>query len=306
MNMQTFRTPVLEIAAEVSGPESGSPVFLVHGWPDTAATWRKIAPPLNAAGFRTVAPYLRGTAPTKFLSRDTLRVGHAVALAQDVIELADLLGWREFAVVGHDWGARTAYTLAAIAPERLTRIAAMSVAYSPRGLFHVAPFPQARRFWYQWFMSTDPGADAVRRDPAGFARIQWDTWSPSGWFTEADFAVAAESFQHPDWVAVTLSSYRSRWRPEPSDPRYDALQQKLAATETIAVPTLMLQGSADFCDEPSSSEDQDRYFTGGYARHLIEGAGHFLPREAPDEVSRLLLAHLSGTPPQAARHTAAS
>lgn len=293
--MTTLQVPtdILEISYEAAGPEDGKRVLLLHGWPDSPRTWRAIAPRLGAQGWRTVAPYLRGFAPTRFLSSGTLRVGQAVALAQDAIDLVDRLGWDQFAVVGHDWGARVAYTLAALFPERVTRIAALASAYHPYGAFEVPSFSQARRFWYQWLMTVDPGAVAVRRDPVGFARIQWDTWSPSGWFDEAEFATTAQSFTGPDWVAVTLSAYRSRWRDEIFDSRYATLQQRLGTVEKLAVPALMIQGASDFCDEPALSEGQDRFFTGGYRRIVIDGVGHFPAREAPGVVAEVVLEHLA-------------
>ena len=286
-------TDVLEISYDVAGPQDGRPVLLLHGWPDSPRAWRALAPRLNAQGWRTVAPYLRGFAPTRFLSPEAPRVGQAVALAQDAIDLADRLGWNRFAVVGHDWGARIAYALAALFPERVTRIVALSLAYQPYGAFEVPSFSQARRFWYQWFMTLDQGAAAVRRDPVGFARIQWETWNPPGWFDEEEFAATAESFTGPDWVAVTLSSYRSRWREEPFDSRYAALQQRLGTVETLATPALMIQGDADLCTEPASSEGRDRFFTGGYRRLVLAGVGHFPSREAPAAVTEAVLRHLT-------------
>ena len=286
-------TDVLEISYDIAGPEDGRPVLLLHGWPDSPRTWRALAPRLNAQGWRTVAPYLRGFAPTRFLSPEAPRVGQAVALAQDALDLADRLGWNRFAVVGHDWGARVAYTLAALFPERVTRIVALSLAYQPYGAFEVPSFSQARRFWYQWFMTLDQGAAAVRRDPVGFARIQWETWNPPGWFDEAEFAATAESFTGPDWVAVTLSSYRSRWREEPFDSRYAALQQRLGTVETLATPALMIQGDSDFCTEPASAEGRERFFTGGYRRLVLAGVGHFPSREAPGAVTEAVLQHLT-------------
>src|SRR5579859_2863814 len=131
--MKTVRTSDLEIAYEESGPSGGSPVLLVHGWPDDARTWDAVAERLNDAGFRTFAPYLRGFAPTRFLDDATPRVAAAVALAQDAIDSADTLGLQRFALAGHDWGARTAYVLAALFPERLTHVAALSTAFHPRG-----------------------------------------------------------------------------------------------------------------------------------------------------------------------------
>jgi hypothetical protein len=114
-------------------------------------------------------------------------------------------------------------------PERITSIAALALAYQPRGVFDLPGFAQSRSFWYQWFMCLDRGAEAVRRDPVGFARIQWDTWSPPGWFDEAEFAVTAESFVDPDWASITLNAYRTRWLPnEPSDARYEKLKNNYA------------------------------------------------------------------------------
>jgi pimeloyl-ACP methyl ester carboxylesterase len=122
-----------------------------------------------------------------------------------------------------------------------------------------------------------------------------ETWSPQGWFTEKDFALAATSFLSADWLSITLNSYRSRWlgHTEPVDPRYDQLPNELAAVKTISVPTLMVQGASDFCDPPSESQGKGKYFTGSYERIVIENAGHFLHREAADEVVGQLQRHLS-------------
>ncbi len=288
--MPTVRTDVLEIAYEQGGPADGPPVLLLHGWPDAPRSFNAVAPLLHAAGYRTIAPYLRGFGPTRFLSRATPRVGTAVALAKDALDLADRLHLGRFAVVGHDWGARTAYTLAAVAPERVTAIAALSVAFAPRGESQVPAFEQARHYWYQWFMCTDGGVEEVTADPVAFARIQWETWSPHGWFDIAEFARTAESFANPDWVAISLNSYRSRWRKgEKKDLRHLALQRRLEATTLLGTPTLMIQGGADTCLLPNKSEGRERYFTGGYKRLVLAGIGHFPQREAPDAVAEAIL-----------------
>ncbi len=174
-------------------------------------------------------------------------------------------------------------------------MAALSVGYAPRGVVAVPPFRQSRTWWYQWFMSVDRGAEAVARDPKGFARIQWETWSPPGWFKEAEFEEAARSFDNPDWVAITLSAYRSRWRDEPRDPRYDPLQERVAAVEILAVPTLMIQGAVDGTVLAESTEGQEGYFSAGYRRLVLDGVGHFPTREAPGAVNAALLQHLGTT-----------
>jgi pimeloyl-ACP methyl ester carboxylesterase len=288
--MKSIRTAVLEIAYEEAGPIDGSPVLLLHGWPDAPRGWKDVARRLNAERWRTIAPYLRGSRPTRFLSDDTPRFGAGVALAQDAIDLADALKLDRFAVVGHDWGARVAYIVSALFPERLTSLAALSLAYQPRGIFGLPGFEQARRFWYQWFQCIDEGAENVRRDPVGFARIQWDTWSPPGWFDEIEFAATAASFLGPDWPAITLNAYRARWMSdEVTDPRYAGLQRKLSEIERISTPALMIQGAADYCDAPAESDGLDGFFIGGYRRLLLDGVGHFPHREAPGLVAEAIL-----------------
>ena len=138
-------------------------------------------------------------------------------------------------------------------------------------------------------------AEQVRKNPRGFARIQWDTWSPPGWFDEATFDAVARSFDNPDWVAITLSIYRGRWREEPRDPRYDSLQARIAAAQTLSTPTLLIQGGVDGAVLPASTEDKDKDFTGGYRREVLDGVGHFPSREAPDPVAALVLDHLGGS-----------
>lgn len=178
--MRTVRTEVLEIAFDEAGPTTGDQCCCSTAGPDAPRGWNAIASHLHRNGWHTVAPYLRGSAPTRFLSIDTPRVGAGVALAQDAIDLADELGVGRFAVVGHDWGARAAYMLAVLFPQRITSVTALALAYQPRDRFTIPSFDQARRFWYQWLMCVEGGAASVIADPAGFARMQWETWARPG------------------------------------------------------------------------------------------------------------------------------
>jgi pimeloyl-ACP methyl ester carboxylesterase len=126
----------------------------------------------------------------------------------------------------------------------------------------------------------------------GFARLQWDTWSPRGWFDDAGFTTTAPGFGNPDWTAMTLNAYRSRFlADEPSDVRYDELRRRLDAVDHLSVPTLMLQGGSDFCDPPASSEGLDGHFD-AYRRVILNGVGHFPHREAPDLVADLVRDHV--------------
>jgi pimeloyl-ACP methyl ester carboxylesterase len=293
MPVHTIRTELLEVELHEDGPGDGRPVVLLHGWPDAPRGWQEVAERLHRSGWRTIAPAWRGSGGTRFRSAMTLRDGRGVALVADTLDLLNALGLDRVPVVGHDWGARVAYMLAAVAPERVTAIITLALAYQPRGLFVMPSFEQARAFWYQWLMYVDDGASAVASDPIGFARIQWDTWSPQGWFDDNEFRATAESFANPDWIATTLHAYRSRFLSrEPCDPRYELLERQIAEVQKIAVPTLMIQGVDDRCDPPHGSADQEKFFTGGYRRALLNNVGHFPHREAPDEVARLISEHL--------------
>ena len=137
-------TAVLWVAVEEQGPADGRPILLLHGWPDAARGWGPVAQRLQERGWRTIVPALRGSGATRFRSTEAPRDGRGVALAGDALDLMEALGLDRVPVVGHDWGARVAYTVAAVAPERVSAIAALSLPYQPRGVFTIPAFEQAR------------------------------------------------------------------------------------------------------------------------------------------------------------------
>ena len=289
--MSIITTATLNIAFETGGPSDGDPVLLLHGWPDDVRTYDRIVPALHSGGFRTVVPYLRGFGDTSFVSKGTMRSGEMVAMAQDVIDLADALGLKTFKVVGHDWGARIAYSLAIIAPDRVKRMVTMSVGWQP-GNLPTPALKQAQAYWYQWFLATERGRRVVRENGKAFARLQWENWSPPGWFADAEFERTAKSFQNPDWPDITWHSYSVRWGEADKDPRYSELDRRVHEAQSIAVPTLMIQGGADAVTFPGSTAGKDLFFTSGYTRDVLPGVGHYPTREAPDAVSNLLTGFL--------------
>jgi len=262
--------------------------MLLHGWPDDVRTYDKIVPALHDAGFRTIVPYLRGFGGTSFLSRDTRRSGEIVAMAQDAIDLADVLQLDRFAVVGHDWGARIAYALAIVAPEKVEKIVPISVGWQPGDL----PTPglkQAQAYWYQWFLATERGREALRNNREMFARVQWENWSPAGWFKDEEFRQTAKSFENPDWPEITWHSYSVRWGEAEKDPAYSSLDQHVREAKSIETPTLMIQGGSDAVTIPETTTGKDHFFTGGYSRQVIPDVGHFPTREAPAAISSLMV-----------------
>ncbi len=294
MTITFVQTPVLSVGCLVSGPEDGRPLMLLHGWPDVAPTWDAMLPALHAAGYRTVAPFVRGCGPTRFRDDGTMRSGEIVAMAQDVLDLADALGLGRFGIVGHDWGARTAYTVACVAPERVTAMAVLATAWDRNDPDQTVSMGQNQALWYQWLMGLERGAALVRDNRRGFTRYIWELWSP-GWIVpEEEFAAAADGFDNPDWAEVTVHSYRVRWGLAPKDPAQAALVQRVAADPVIAVPTLMLQGSADPVALPQGSEGREGSFSGPYERVVLDGLGHFLQRQGPEAVLGRLLPFLRG------------
>ena len=103
-----IRTGTLDIAYEESGPATGAPVLLLHGWPYDPRVYDEVTPPLGAAGHRVIVPYLRGFGPTRFLSVDTRRSGQQAALGNDLKDLMDALELKSAALIGYDWGSRAA------------------------------------------------------------------------------------------------------------------------------------------------------------------------------------------------------
>ena len=164
-------------------------------------------------------------------------------------------------------------------PERVARIAMLSS--PPRlGGMPTPPFEQVQRQWYHWFQATKRGAKAVADDPKGFTQIMWRNWAPEGCFEASTFDRVAASFEKPDWVAVTLHSYRARWDEADPDSRSVWLEDKVKATKTLPLPTIYIQGDVGGVNPPSVSENVGLKFTGPFERIVLPGVGHFPTREA--------------------------
>src|SRR5882762_11394536 len=115
--IKRIRTNTLEIAYEESGPETGIPVLLMHGFPYDPRAYDDVVPPLVAAGYRAIVPYLRGYGETRFLAAETPRSGQQAALGRDLLELMDALALPSAVLGGFDWGGRAACVTAALWPE---------------------------------------------------------------------------------------------------------------------------------------------------------------------------------------------
>ncbi|QWF83321.1 alpha/beta fold hydrolase [Amycolatopsis sp. CA-230715] len=282
-------TADLEIGYEVDGPAAGPVIVAVHGWPDDVHCWDGVVPRLVAEGFRVYRPHLRGFGPTRFRAPGKPRSGQAGALGADLRDFLDALDLENVLVAGHDWGARAGYVVGALFPARVRALVAMSAGHGASGPDAPLPYPLAHAYWYEWLVATARGRDIVRDDRRGFGRYLWESWSPGWRFSEAEFSRAAQAWENPDWPDITVSAYLHRWGEEPGDPAYADLERELAAIPPVRVPTLVLHGTGDRDNLPSTSEGKDDLFTAHYRRAEFQGVGHFLPREAPARVAREIL-----------------
>jgi pimeloyl-ACP methyl ester carboxylesterase len=295
---RAIQTPVLNIGLEESGDLQGFPIILLHGFPDDVRAWDEVARPLASKGCRVIVPYLRGYGPTRFREPSAPRMAEQAAIGQDLIDLADALGLSRFAVAGYDWGGRAACVAAALHPERI-RAAVLIGGYTIQDTLG-PPQPAApereRALWYQWYFNTARGRAGLERNRRSICRLLWETWSPTWRFTDEAFNTTATSFDNPDFVDVVIHSYRHRNLNAPGEPRFAAVERRLAGRPKITVPSIVLYGADDGLGPPPADTPAERAsFTALVARRVVSGAGHFVPREKPDAVSSAMLELLGAT-----------
>jgi pimeloyl-ACP methyl ester carboxylesterase len=277
------QTATLDIAYEDSGPAAGFPVLLMHGFPYDPRCYDEVVPPLVAAGYRAIVPYLRGYGPTRFLSAQTPRSGQQAALGRDLLDLMDALNLPRAVLVGFDWGGRAACIVAALWPERVRGLVSAN-GYNIQNIAgSVVPGPPAQehRLWYQYYFHTERGRAGLQANRREFCKLLWQLWSPNWKFDDATYERTAKSFDNPDFVDVVIQSYRHRFGYAPGDPALEPYEQQLAARPPITVPTIALQGEGDGVGVETREDTQARFFTGPYRRVLIPVIGHDVPQEAP-------------------------
>jgi pimeloyl-ACP methyl ester carboxylesterase len=297
----TVRANDLEFGLLEAG--SGPLALCLHGFPDTAHTWRHLLPALAGAGFHAVAPFMRGYAPTAVPADGAYQLG---ALAADAVALHEALGGGADAVlIGHDWGAEAAYGAAAHAPDRWRRLVTLAVPPASLDPVLFSDYEQLKRFFYI-FLFRDPlgFADAlVAGDGMSFLDRLWHDWSP-GYDAGQDLARVKESLREPANLAAAIGYYRAVGAagdsggssgagggPAELAGRYAAEQQ--AAGRQAPQPTLYLHGAADGCIRVDLARGAGRFLAPSSRMDVIEGAGHFLHLEKPGEVNEHILAWLS-------------
>jgi pimeloyl-ACP methyl ester carboxylesterase len=282
---------VLNIGYAEAGPANGPVVILLHGWPYDIHSFVDVAPMLAEAGYRVIVPHLRGYGTTRFLSGETVRNGQPAALAVDLMALLDALKIEKPILGGFDWGARTVNIFSVLWPERCKATVSVSgylIGSQEAGKTPLPPEAELQ-WWYQFYFATDRGRAGYEKYRHEFSKLIWRSASPKWAFDDVTFTRSAAAFDNPDHVDIVIHNYRWRLGLAQGEPKYDALDKRLAEFPVITVPTITLEGDANGAphSEPSAYA---RKFTGKYEHRLISGGiGHNLPQEAPQAFAQAIV-----------------
>jgi pimeloyl-ACP methyl ester carboxylesterase len=267
----------------------GPLVLCLHGFPDHARSFRFQLPALAAAGFRAVAPYLRGYAPTDVPDGPY----QSAALAKDAVALIDALSPKQPAFVfGHDWGAIAAYGAAIVAPNRVKKIATVAVPHGPQLMQAIlTSYAQMRRSFYIFMFQLPTAETSVSNNNFEFLDRLWADWSPGWTLPSAEMAALKTTFQKPGVLSAALAYYRATFNPALQSAELAELQGRMMM-EPIQVPGLVFHGQRDGCIGVETLEGMEAVFPKGLAKMVIPDAGHFLHQEKPEAVNEPLLAFL--------------
>lgn len=249
---------------------SGPLVLFVHGFPDTAHSWDATRPALAAAGFRAVAPFTRGYAPTGVPQEEAYDSG---TLGRDLLALVRALGERSAVVVGHDWGASAAYSAAALEPDVVRLLVTIAIPHPASVL------PTPKLIWAVRHFFALGQKRAVRWVPdRDFAYVDElvHRWSPGWDVPPGETAAVKAVFRDPRSLDAALGYYRALRPWPPSSHRVK-----------IRVPTVSFAGADDIMP-PAAHERAASRFTGPYEVVRMPG-GHFMHREHPDVFNEKLL-----------------
>ncbi len=262
----------------------GPLVLCLHGFPDTPHTWSDLMPRLHAAGYRAVAPFMRGYPPTEAPANGSYS---AKDLAEDAVALLDAFGAATAIIIGHDWGALAAYAAVALAPERFERLITVAIPH-PRALNLNNP----RALWAARHFVTFQvrGATVAWMERDNYAALDtiYRRWSPTWDYPDTELAPAREALAQPGGVEGMLGYYWSFL----AERRNPAVQTLLRRHTTI--PTLTVLGEADGALALDTMKRPYNAFTGAYTQVIMPGAGHFLHREKPQAFADHVLSFLAG------------
>ena len=266
------------------GAGTGPKVLLLHGFPDIASTWSFQMDALAQAGYCAIAPYLRGYHP------NPIQAGafyDKATLVQDLSCLIEALGDGEpLFFIGQDWGAIIGYALCAARPDLVKKAVLMAVPHPAIVARHLLDPKHVQRSFHWWFFQqADFPEQALMADDMAFIDFLWRDWCAPGYEDRDHIQAVKACLREPGVLPATLAYYRAMFNPQGADPALASLRADMG--RTITVPTLALCGAQDLRAELMVA--QEPYFSGRYQYREVPKAGHFLHREQPAAVNRLLL-----------------
>jgi len=271
------------------GPPDGPLVLLLHGFPEFWWSWRHQLVALGEAGYRAVAPDLRG-----YGASDKPPRGYdAYTLSSDVAGMIRALGARTAAVVGHDWGGVLAWTVATLHPGLVRSLVVLSMPHPLRlraAVLHDRRQRRASRHIAFFQLPRLPEA-RLRRDGGAYVGELLRRWGGPGFPDAETEARCREAIAIPGAAHCTLEWYRwaVRSRTRPSGLRFLALLDR-----GVGAPTLQVHGALDTCLLPTTAHGSGAWVHASYELQVLDGVGHFPHQEAPGDVNAALLGHLAG------------
>ena len=266
--MRRIKADGVELAVLDEG--EGTPVLLLHGFPDSARLWRHQVAALNEAGFRVIAPDQRGFGDSdKPQEVDAYTFGHLLA---DVTAVLDQTGVERAHVVGHDWGAAVAWAAALMMPERLDRLVALSVGHP--AAFAERPLEQRQRSWYMLLFQFEEAEEILRRDDWALFR-EFAASHP-------DLEDAIAALARPGALTAAINWYRANVHPRRE-------LEPHRAVPPVQADTLGIWSTGDSYLLERGMQTSGQHIAGTWRYERVEDAGHWLQLDQPDRVNALLI-----------------
>ena len=275
--MEHFEHDGLHFDVVTAGPPDGTPVVLLHGFPESPRSWDRVMPALADAGHCVLVPAQRGYSPgARPSGRRQYRMELLVA---DVLALADAAGADTFHLVGHDWGGGVAWAVAGAAPERLRSVTSVSTPH-PRALLWSLPRSrQALLSWYMLFFQLPrvPEAGMLAAGGKRFVRTLVDSGLPE------EYANAyAEQMSQPGALTAALNWYRAI-----------PFSRAMRDDTQVRVPTLYVWSTDDMALGRAAADRTAAYVSADYRFEVLPGVSHWIPEQVPELLAPLLLEHIS-------------
>jgi pimeloyl-ACP methyl ester carboxylesterase len=295
-DLHHIRAGVLDVAFLDQGPRDGAPVVLLHGFPYDVHAFGEVAPALVAAGCRVVTPYLRGYGPTRFVSPHTPRSGEQAVLAHDALALMDALGIGRAVLAGYDWGGRAACIAAALWPQRvagLVTCGGYNVHDVPGAMTPAQPEDE-HRLWYQYYFHGERGRAGLALHRRALARLLWQAVVAALALRRRHLRAQRRSLRQPGLRRRRHPLLPRALRPRGGRPRGGrhraAAARQARRCRAHRVPAWRGRRRV----RPEVSAGHRRFFTGPYARRVIDRIGHNVPQEAPVEFAQAVLELVRG------------